>query len=139
MIVIGRRKISIVVMCSIAMHLFWAAMIVVDRTVLNTNSVSALYRYVHEPNLLFALLVATSLLAILGICSRAPLVALLLIPQQLVLMASAGGAIEAAWLGQFADGVVRSHAFIAADQVYSIVIAIGHTAAIVSHAMKVPA
>jgi hypothetical protein len=45
-------------------------------------------------------------------------------------MMSAAGAIEAMWLGQFADGVLRPTAFIAADQMYTVLAALGHTVAI---------
>lgn len=137
MIILGTRSVSIIVICSIVLHLFWAGAILVDHSALNTNSINALYRYVHEPNLLAAVLVATSVLAIAGIFTSTPLIVLLLIPQQLVLMAAAGGAIESMWLGQFADGILRPMAFIAADQIYSVVIAIGHTVAIITHAIRI--
>ena len=52
---------------------------------------------------------------------------LLLIPQQLLLWLSAGGAFQAIWLGHFADGVQRSHAFILVDQCPTILIAIFHS------------
>jgi len=44
-------------------------------------------------------------------------------------MMSAAGAIEAIFISQYADGVLRPWAFIAADQVYSIIAALGHTLA----------
>lgn len=73
-------------------------------------------------------------LALIGLFVRPIWFILLLTPQQLLLTMSATGAIEAIWISQFADGVVRSRAFLAADQSYSIIVAIGHTAAIASHA-----
>ncbi len=60
-------------------------------------------------------------------------------PQQILLMMSAAGAVESMWLGQFADGVLRPHTFIIADQIYSILAAIGHTVAIIMHARRINA
>ena len=59
---------------------------------------------------------------------------LALIPQEIVLSISAAGALKAMWTGSFADGVLRSNVFIAADQVYSVILAIGHALAIIFHA-----
>ncbi len=63
-------------------------------------------------------------------------VVVLLLPQQILLMMGVSGAIEAIWLSQFADGVLRPRAFIAADQINSVLAAIGHTVAIISHALN---
>jgi hypothetical protein len=52
---------------------------------------------------------------------------LMLLPQQLLLYLSAGGAIEAIWRGHFADGVERSHAFLLVDQCPLVLIAFFHS------------
>jgi len=52
---------------------------------------------------------------------------MMLMPQQLLLFISAGGAAEAIIKGQFADGVLRSHAFLLVDQCPMILIAFFHS------------
>jgi len=52
---------------------------------------------------------------------------LCLVPQQLLLYLSAGGAFEAIWVGHYADGVQRGHAHLFADQCPIIFLALFHT------------
>ena len=56
---------------------------------------------------------------------------LVVLPQQFLLMFSAVGACVAIYHSQFADGVVRPRAFLAADQCPAIFLAIFHTCALV--------
>ena len=56
----------------------------------------------------------------------------LLIPQQIVLMFSAAGAVHAMISSSFADGVVRPRAFLIADQYPAVIVMLFHTLAIVS-------
>ena len=56
---------------------------------------------------------------------------LLMAPQQFTLLVSAGGAIDAMATGHFADGTVRSHWFLIADQFPAVAAAIGHTIALI--------
>lgn len=110
--------------------------IAIDSSALNANALNALYRIVQNIPILMMILVMSSVLATAGLIIETTWAALLFIPQQLILMASASGSIDAMWLGQFADGVLRPHAFIAADQIYAVIIATGHTIAVVFHAMR---
>ncbi len=127
MLQIGHRSLSITVLIAVAIHATWAMLILHDESALNANAVHALFRFVQSPQLLalVLMLVAASALAGSFIGNM-----WLLMPQQVVLVLSGVGAIESIWLAQFADGVLRPHAFIMADQVYSIYLAIGHTVAI---------
>ena len=115
------------------MHLCWAAIIMVDDSALNATALHAIYRYLGSSLLVAEAVFFSALLALVGIATNIPWVILLLIPQQVLLMMSAGGVTEAIWIAQFADGVVRPRAFIAADQLYVILAAIGHTLAIIFH------
>lgn len=133
----GNRLISIMVLYAIALHVTWAALIAIDPSAVNATAVNAIYRFVHDPTALIVLLLSVAGLAIVGLFTRVPWIVLLLIPQQCILMASASGTVEAIYLAQFADGVIRSRAFLAADQSYSILAAIGHTVAIIAHARSV--
>lgn len=131
------QPISIMVLFAIALHLWWAFVLCFDYSALDATAVHALHRYITNTPMLILTLTTVGVLALVGLFTRTPWVVFLLIPQQAILMMSAGGAIEAMWLGQFADGILRPHAFIIADQSYSVIAAIGHTVAIVAHARRI--
>jgi hypothetical protein len=133
---LNNRYISIMVLYAIALHFVWACLLMIDHAATQATAVNALSRYINSPELL-ALVVATAGgAALVGLSMKSAFLVMLLLPQQILLMMSAAGAVEAIWLSQFADGVVRSRAFIAADQVYSVLAAIGHTTAITMHAWR---
>ncbi len=134
MLTFHREPISIMVLFAVALHLFWSAALMIDRAALNATAINALARFVQPPALI-ALLIAVALMAMVGMLFRLPW--WLLVPQQIVLMMSAAGAIEAMWLSQFADGVLRPAAFIAADQIYSVLAALGHTVALVTYSNRI--
>ncbi|MDB5612076.1 MAG: hypothetical protein JWP25_8976 [Bradyrhizobium sp.] len=135
--VFRNRQISIMVLFAISLHLWWAITLAIDSSALSVNAIDALYRYIHPLPILIAVITGAATMALIGIFTELPWVLLFLIPQQVLLMMSAAGAIESMWLGQFADGVLRPHAFIAADQFYSVLAALGHTIAIIVHARRV--
>lgn len=134
MLVYQDRSFSIMIMFAIALHYAWAAILVSDSSALEITALTSMNRNLGMPWLVVVLLTAATM-AVSSLVTRISGVwfVLLLIPQQLILMTSAESAIEAIWLSQFADGVVRSRAFLAADQCYSILAMIGHTVAIVAH------
>jgi hypothetical protein len=53
------------------------------------------------------------------------------LPQQGVLLVSALGACEAVWNSTYADGVPRPRAFIAADQIPAVFIAVAHSLSVI--------
>ncbi len=130
------RSISIMILFAIALHLWWTLMIILDQSALNATGLASLYRYIQPPQILASVIGGAALLAIIAMVTENPWVVVLLLPQQILLMMGASGAIEAIWLSQFADGVLRPRAFIAADQINSVLAAIGHTVAIISHALN---
>lgn len=131
---IAERYISIMVIYAISLHLAWAFILLIDESAVNATALNALYRYIHPPIFLAVAVAAAALLALVAVFTRPSWTLVLLLPQQVLLMMSAAGAIEAIWTAQFADGVVRTRGFIAADQFYSVLAAIGHTAAIILQA-----
>lgn len=133
---IAERSISIMVLYAISLHLAWAILLLIDESAVNATAVNALFRYVHPPIVLAIAVASAALLALVAMVTRPTWTLVLLLPQQILLMMSAAGAIEAIWSAQFADGVIRSSAFIAADQLYSVLAAIGHTFAIIMQALK---
>lgn len=137
MLSISERPVSIMVGYAIVLHLTWAIIILFDPVAVNATAVAALYRHIQPPIVLACVIASASLLAIAGLYTRVPWIVFLLMPQQILLMMSAAGAVEAIWTAQFADGVIRPRAFIAADQLYSVFAAIGHTIAIIAHARRI--
>lgn len=136
MLILRGHHISIMVLFAISLHLWWALMILVDQSALNATGLSSLYHYIYPAPLLAWVLVSAAGMAFLGLFVRShPWLVILLIPQQVLLVMSAAGALDAMWLAQFADGVLRPRAFIAADQMYSVLAAIGHTMAIIARAL----
>lgn len=136
MVTICQRPVSITVLFAITLHLFWASCLLIDLAPLGVNAINALHRFIQPPTLLIATLIGVAVLAGIGIFHSNRWAVLLLIPQQAILFMSAYGGVQSSWLGQFADGVMRPHTFIATDQIYSILLAIYHTAAIIAHAMR---
>lgn len=130
------RSVSIMVLSAVGLHLCWAIIILFDESAVNATAVNALFRYIDPPRLLAGSVAAAAFLALYAMLAPGTWTLLLLLPQQVLLMMSAAGAVEAIWASQFADGAIRPHGFIAADQIYSIIVAIGHTAAIIMQARR---
>lgn len=137
MIHFRNHYISIMVMYAISLHLVWSGILLFDDAATNATALNALFRYIHSPYLLSFVIFTAATSAFFGLFLESSWLVILLLPQQVLLMMSAAGATEAIWLAQFADGVIRPRAFIAADQLYSVLAAIGHTAAITFHALRV--
>lgn len=137
MITFRDHSVSIMVAYAVALHLAWAVILLFDGSATNATALNALHRYIALP-LLSPVIAGAALVAAYGMWSGSSWTLVLLLPQQILLMMSAAGAIEAIWLSQFADGVIRARAFIAADQLYSVLAAIGHTLAIIAHAIRQP-
>lgn len=103
-----------------------------DHAAVGATAVSALHNvFGDDRQLAFALLIISAV-AIGSLFLRFPWNVVFLIPQQSLLLISATGAITAMVLSQFADGVVRPRAFIEADKIDIVFVAIGHATAIVS-------
>lgn len=137
MIVVGTRTVSIMVLFSVALHLTWAVLIMHDNSAMNATAVHGVGRFITSPELLAWTFASAAWFAVLGMFTKVPWIILLLIPQQILLMFSAAGVIESVWIAQFADGVVRSRSFLAADQSYSVLAAIGHSLAMIAHAKRI--
>lgn len=136
MLRVGDHFVSIMVIFAICLHLEWATLLLIDSSAANATALHSLFRYIPEIHVLALTVASAAILAGIGLWTYRPLIMLLLIPQQILLMMSAAGTIDAVWLGHFADGVIRPRAFIAADQCYAVLAAIGHTVAIIGHAMN---
>lgn len=69
-------------------------------------------------------------LALMGLFAPKPAGLFFLLPQQLVLICAAFGAVQCMITGTFADGVVRSTPFLVADQSPAVIAAVLHTLAV---------
>lgn len=126
---LATRK-SLIIVYAILLHLTWAVALLFDRAAGNATAVHTLLHFV--PDIVAVdIYVGVAGLALFGLFYRKSIMKpLCLLPQQFLLMVSAGGALWAMWLGQFADGVQRSHAFLVADQAPAVIAAALHTYAI---------
>lgn len=122
---------SLIVWYSVLLHLIWAVSYFEDYGTASVTAVSALVIWIPD-HLIGIVLLIVALLAGIGVVrgeGRIP--ALLMLPQQFIMFLCAGGALQAMWLGQFADGVQRSHWFLAADQSPAVLAAFLHMIAVV--------
>jgi hypothetical protein len=141
MVIFHNRPISIMVLFAITLHLSWARLLLKSDDVLKVNAIHALtqwpLKYVAgSAPALAAVIAGVAILALIGLLMQPPWVVPLLVPQQLLLLFSAGGAINSVFLGHFADGAPYPPDFIEADQMYSILAAAYHTLAIVALGMR---
>ena len=115
---------------AVFLHGIWALMLLASDDPFGSTPLNSLllgHRYVTATVLLVA-----SGLAVIGVQRKGTTAgSLLLLPQQVLLMVSAVGGIVAAISGHYADGVVRPHLFIAADQLPGMVAAFCHTFAVI--------
>lgn len=118
------------------LHLGWGILLCISAEAGKSTPVDIFFRFLNRPTIV-VLFLGVSLLAILflrlrlGQTINARYLSLLLLPQQFVLLCSAGSGILATILGHYADGVARSWTFILADQLPSILIAVLYTTALI--------
>lgn len=115
---------------AVLLHGIWALMLLFSDKPFGSTPLHTL-RFGHRFGTA-AILFGTSAMAVRGVRLRGTRPGwLLLLPQQILLMVSAIGGIVAAFLGHYADGVMRPGLFIAADQLPGVVAAFCHTFAII--------
>lgn len=119
-----------VVYCSL-LHMAWAGLIHLNSAAIWATPVNALYGVFKADIVLIVALIISSALALASLFINLPWTAVLLMPQQCLLLISATGVIAAIWYSQYSDGVVRPWEFIASDQIHIVMKALFHTIAIV--------
>lgn len=114
-------------------HVAWAGLLVLSPTAGHATTTSALVTKLPlERGLVVILLLLASACAfwvLFGHPKPSHTTAWLLFPQQVLLLLAAIGAAEAITFSHFADGVVRSRSFIAADQCWVILLCFAHVSA----------
>lgn len=123
-----------IIWLAIGTHALWGALLLASEDVLWITAIHHTAALGFGRWSLACLYLAVAGLSLFGLVKKLrPQVALLLmLPQQFVLTFSAIGAIGSIVASQFADGVIRPRAFIAADQCPAVFLAIGHTGAILT-------
>lgn len=130
-----------IILCGLMLQMAWVIAIVWDQSVLDTTAIAPLLPYSHEGltrhdpfwrwAVVAGLLISTGI-AFWGFYMKRKIHNLMaLIPQQFVMVVSSVGAIHAMINGRFHDGVVRSHAFLFADQSLVVWLTLFHTWAMI--------
>ena len=136
-----------IILCGIALQYIWAFALIVDPIVVNATAINALAPYFHRhPGpfhisdwdfapirwaMVFVLLATASLSFLSFQFERKLHTVLALIPQQFILLLSTGAIMRSIYLGQFADGTVRTPAFLLADQAPVLLLMVFHTWAVI--------
>lgn len=126
-----------IILCGITMQYVWAIALAANPSVMKTTVIHSLLLYLpDQPSwvrwMLVLILCMTASLAIAGFQFKRNLhTVMAFLPQQFIMFLCAGGAIHSMSLGTFADGTVRDHWFLIADQASPLIIAIYHTWAVI--------
>ena len=104
----------------IALHLLQGILLIQTESAGYATSLSSLLQLIPNHIIAGAVMVIAALLSIYQLATDWS--KWLLLPQLIILIIAAGGVGRAIWLSAFADGIVRSRAFIAADQLIYIIL-----------------
>jgi hypothetical protein len=131
MLHIPHQRYPVIVGVAIMLHLIWASGLWMQPAAIHATALYPILLVTHSSSvasLIFAIVAVLALtgLLITGRWKRC----LFLLPQQAALWLSVTGSVHAMSLGQFADGVQRAHWFLIVDQIPVVLIAMGHTFAL---------
>ena len=120
-----------------ALHALWAICLIVDASpdnpVMAITGISSTARFFPSRVGMAVLFGGASVMAFCGeFAARRVTAVLWMIPQQVLLLICALGAAQAIFAASFADGVIRTHQFLAADQGPLILLMMFHTTAMFS-------
>lgn len=117
---------------AVVLHTIWAMLILAGEDPLGATPLHTLGDLVGNRFVVVFLLLTASALAAWSLLSNAAprLGIAALIPQQILMLISGGGAIKSVVESAYADGVIRPQAFIGADQLLVILVAVIHTLAL---------
>lgn len=117
---------------AVILHGEWGLTLINRGEPLHTTGIDALYEWFPTPFLAGAALLICTVLAVWSLIrdKRDGLSLGLLLPQQFLLIQSAGGSVHAIVTSQYADKVIRPMDFILADQLLAIILTVMHTFAL---------
>ena len=122
-----------VILMASLVHILWAGLLLWDPTAAGSTPLNIVVKMAGGPERSAFVLIAAAATAMFYPFVRKVgkhAFALMLIPQQFLLLMSAGAGIRAALNGQYADGVERGWAFILGDQSAIVALAILYTIAV---------
>ena len=138
---VARTKLGkYIILAASLVHVGWAILLSVDPRTMAATPVNILGQVMGGPLRASVVLTLAAITAMvfpfLTRDIKNSSLALLLIPQQALLIMSAGAGVAAAYSAHYADGVMRPQAFILADQFPVIVMALLYTAAVLESAFS---
>lgn len=107
------------VWCATVIHIAWGVLILISPYSTGSTALSVTTKWTQLPTLQATFLFAIALLSLTGlyIARRPVFKALCIIPQNLLVLATAAAACRAVYLGEYADHVSSHWTSIASDQV----------------------
>ena len=121
-----------IIVYAIVIHLAWGLTLLIQGVPLHTTAIDSMFRMFPNARLAGIIYILIAVGAIVAVCRKPSLkTVVLILPQQYFLMMSALGAIVCIVNSAFADGVVRSRAFIFVDQLPIVVATVLHTFALI--------
>lgn len=126
--------VALPVLCVSAMHLVQAASMIAVPDDLVSTGIAGMLIVIPNRAALSIVLILSALMAVVVVFSRIQsfAVALLLMPQQFLLLVMLVGAVIVFIDGRYFAGVVRTRWFILADQIPRLIIVIMHGASIIA-------
>ena len=127
---------SWVVYLAVIIHLAWGISLLIDPAPRMVTSIAFTSDFFSNRIIEGLVFIVVSLMAgadIIFSVKKSILGILMLIPQQIILILSATGAVTAMIFHQFPDGIERPFLFIFSDQLPAVLLAVFHTCAIWQH------
>lgn len=126
----------LVVIFAVCLHIVWGFCLLGNSDAVGVTGIHTLSYVIDDPTVLGMVLLSVACLALIGVTQKSLFAFALLLPQQAVLFVSSWGALFAMCTGQFADGVVRPHTFLIADQCHLLICAVLHFIAAMRKALQ---
>jgi ABC-type transport system involved in cytochrome c biogenesis permease component len=133
----ARRPGRVIVWYACVLHYAWSVLLAASPEAMHSTPVSAVVAVSGGRwGALAALVTCASAALAAPLARRGRLLPVLLVPQQTLLLMSAGAALHATAAGHYADGVPRPWPFILGDQLPVILTALLYTAALLSYRVR---
>lgn len=131
-----------IIMFASTLHLGWATLLLLDSDAKNATALNVIVQLCGGRYRAAAVLIVTAIAAAMFPFTRRRItnvgLALMLLPQQSLLLMSAGAGLYATTVQHYADGVARAWPFILADQLPVILASVLYTIAVIESAFEPP-
>lgn len=124
---------SMIAWMASTLHIIWGLLLIFSIDATRITGLNLLYTIVPNRFMLAAILICSSLMALMAVLKyNGTKSIVLLLPQQFLLVVPAIAVLQAIGVGHFADGVARSRVFLTADKASVVLLAIYHTHALIN-------